>query len=50
MEKPRESGEIMWAAIEPPPADSPKIVTWFGSPPKAAMLRWTHLSAASWSM
>ena len=28
------------------PADSPKIVTLFGSPPKLAMLRCTHWSAA----
>ena len=28
------------------PADSPKMVTLFGSPPKAAMLALTHLSAA----
>ena len=29
------------------PADSPKIVTFCGSPPKAAMLSRTHLSAAT---
>ena len=32
-----------------PPADSPKIVTLPGSPPKAAMLSRTHSSAATWS-
>ena len=31
------------------PADSPKIVTLPGSPPKAAMLSRTHSSAATWS-
>ena len=31
------------------PADSPKIVTLAGSPPKAAMLSRTHISAACWS-
>ena len=31
------------------PADSPKIVTWSGSPPNAAMLSRTHSSAAIWS-
>ena len=31
------------------PADSPKIVTRSGSPPKAAMLSRTHSSAATWS-
>ena len=28
------------------PADSPKIVTLFGSPPNAAMFAFTHFSAA----
>ena len=32
-----------------PPADSPKIVTREGSPPNAAMLRFTHSSAATMS-
>ncbi len=31
------------------PADSPKIVTFFGSPPNAAMLSRTHSSASTWS-
>ena len=31
------------------PADSPKIVTLAGSPPKAAMFSRTHSSAATWS-
>ena len=32
-----------------PPADSPKIVTRFGSPPNAAMLRWIHWRPATMS-
>ena len=32
-----------------PPADSPKMVTFSGSPPKAAMFSRTHSSAATWS-
>ena len=36
--------------IAEPPADSPNTVTFFGSPPKAAILACTHLSAASWSI
>ena len=31
---------------ETPPADSPKMVTLFGSPPNAAILFFTHFSAA----
>jgi eukaryotic-like serine/threonine-protein kinase len=31
-------------------ADSPKMVTLFGSPPNAAIFCFTHLSAASWSI
>jgi hypothetical protein len=31
------------------PAESPKMVTLFGSPPNAAIFCFTHLSAASWS-
>ena len=31
------------------PADSPKIVTWSGSPPNEAMLSRTHSTAATWS-
>ena len=39
------------AACRPsaPPADSPKIVTLFGSPPKLAIESRTHSSAATWS-
>ena len=32
------------------PADSPKIVTLPGSPPNAAILSFTHWSAATWSI
>jgi len=32
------------------PAENPKIVTFPGSPPKVAMLRFTHCRAAIWSM
>ena len=46
---PFASGEIISALTEPPPADSPKMVTFDGSPPNAAALRFTHCSAASWS-
>jgi hypothetical protein len=31
------------------PADWPKIVTCFGSPPNAAILSWTHCNARRWS-
>ena len=31
------------------PADSPPMVTFFGSPPNAAIFRSTHWSAATWS-
>lgn len=32
------------------PADSPKMVTERGSPPKDAMFSWTQVRVASWSM
>ena len=47
---PRARGVAIWTLTEYEPADSPKIVTFEGSPPKAAMFRWTHRSAAVWSM
>ena len=47
---PLPSGEAISAWIENPPADSPNTVTCAGSPPNAAMLRFTHCSAAIWSM
>ena len=40
---PLASGEAMSALAASEPADSPAIVTLSGSPPKAAMLRFTHL-------
>src|SRR4051794_39106321 len=41
-----DSGEAIWAQTEEEPADSPAMVTFLGSPPKAAMFCCTHLSAA----
>ena len=32
------------------PADSPKMVTQRGSPPKNSMFSWTQIRAATWSM
>ena len=46
---PFASGEAMSALTANDPADSPKIVTFAGSPPNAAMLSLTHRSAATWS-
>ena len=34
LNKPVDRGEIIWAATLRDPADSPNIVTKFGSPPK----------------
>ena len=39
---PAARGMASSAATDPPPADSPKIVTRSGSPPKARMLSRTH--------
>ena len=47
--KPLASGEAIRALTEKEPADSPKMVTLSGSPPKSAMLLFTHVSAANWS-
>ena len=44
---PLASGEAISALAACEPADSPAIVTLSGSPPKAAMLRLTHCSAAT---
>lgn len=41
--------EVRCAHTLTPPADSPKMVTFFGSPPKAATLSRTHSSAKRWS-
>jgi hypothetical protein len=43
----RDIGETRCASTEPPPAASPKMVTWCGSPPKTATLLLTHCRAAS---
>lgn len=47
--RPRAGFIVRRAATEPAPADTPPTVTRPGSPPKAAMLRCTHSSAAIWS-
>jgi hypothetical protein len=47
--RPRARGEAIWALTEMEPADSPKMVTLSGSPPKAAMFFWTQARAAVWS-
>src|SRR5512144_2421646 len=41
-----DNGEAIWVLTESDPADSPAIVTLFGSPPKAAIFRRTHRKAA----
>ena len=46
MEEALSQGDAISALTENEPADSPKIVTLSGSPPNAAMLVLTHLSAA----
>ena len=47
---PAAAGEAMrWLTVYEP-ADRPNRVTRPGSPPNAAMLRWTHSSAAIWSI
>ena len=43
-------GEARRLCTETPPAENPKIVTFVGSPPNAAMFRFTHCRAAIWSM
>ena len=47
--RPRAAGVAISVVTEIAPADSPKIVTCPGSPPKAAMLSRTHSRAAIWS-
>lgn len=47
--RPVALGMASRAATDPAPADSPKTVTWPGSPPNAVMLSRTHWSAATWS-
>ena len=48
--RPAEPGDWSWLWTLRPPADSPKIVTRVGSPPKKKMLRCTQRSASCWSM
>jgi hypothetical protein len=45
--RPCARGDAISALTENEPADSPKIVTLSGSPPKVAMLFLTHSSAAT---
>ena len=44
---PRDKGDAISALTAIDPADSPPMVMWLGSPPNAAMLRFTHFSAAT---
>lgn len=44
-----ELGTLTRTETLKPPADSPKMVTEPGLPPKLAMLSWTQRSAATWS-
>ena len=46
---PAASGESISVLQSTPPADSPKIVTFPGSPPNPATLACTHFNAAIWS-
>src|SRR5580693_9259953 len=46
---PLACGDATCDSVDRPPADSPKMVTWFGLPPKPAMLRCTQRRAACWS-
>jgi len=43
---PLVSGDVTSICTETPPADSPTMVTLAGSPPNAAIFRFTHFSAA----
>ena len=45
--RPFDSGDAISALTEIDPADSPAIVTFFGSPPNAAMFARTQRSAAA---
>src|SRR5579862_6543714 len=47
---PLACGEATCDRVDRPPADSPKMVTLRGSPPKPAMFRCTQRSAACWSI
>ena len=46
---PLASGDAHNMLTAMPPADSPKIVTFFGSPPNAAIFFFTHWRPAIWS-
>jgi hypothetical protein len=46
---PRASGTVIRYTTLSPPDDSPAIVTFDASPPKAPMLRWIQRSASTWS-
>src|SRR5215469_11527342 len=48
--RPLASGDAICDSVDRPPADSPKMVTLPGLPPKLAMLRCTQRRAACWSM
>ena len=47
---PRAPGAASSRLTSCDPADSPAMVTLFGSPPNFAMFRFTHCSAAIWSI
>jgi hypothetical protein len=47
--RPLASGDSTLAMTACEPVDSPAMVTFCGSPPKAAMLRRTQRSASCWS-
>src|SRR5579862_8200475 len=47
---PLACGDATCDSVDRPPADSPKMVTLSGLPPKRAMLRCTQRKAACWSM
>ena len=49
LKSPFARGDAQSMLTEIPPADSPKIVTFAGSPPNAAILFWIHSNAAIWS-
>ena len=46
---PRAAGAVINSETLMAPADSPKIVTLSGSPPREAMLRRTQRRASTWS-
>src|ERR1700691_2088134 len=47
---PLACGDATCDSTDRPPADSPKMVTLRGSPPKLTMLRCTQRRAACWSI